>query len=193
MSFRQAFILQSNKLNWHRFHSILFFTFPGWYSEINDILYQLSDPIFMECIIYLQSISMDYFDCIQSKCEKINESVLERLRHQLDPFTAVFRPVVSQLSSNFIESGDLNKVCFGKPQFTLYIKSFICAFPFQKWIEFCKHLIETFLMVIIRLYTLKSRGKDETTNGLNTICVRHEQNQVICNSKLSIHAHVDYS
>lgn len=128
----------------------------GWYSEINEILYQLSDPIFMECIIYLQSISMDYFDCIQSKCGKIDRPVLERLRHQLDPFTAIFRPVVSQLSSNFIESdaNDLNK----------------------KWIEFCKHLIETFLMVIIRLYTLKC-GKDETTNGLNTICVRHEQNQ----------------
>lgn len=89
----------------------------GWYSEINDILYQLSDPIFMECIIYLQSISMDYFDCIQSKCGKINQTVLERLRHQLDPFTAVFRPVVSQLSSNFIESGDLNKViCFCSTQ-----------------------------------------------------------------------------
>lgn len=55
---------------------------------------------------------MDYFDCIQSKYEKINQQVLERLRHQLDPFTAIFRPVVSQLSSNFIESdtNDLNKV-----------------------------------------------------------------------------------
>lgn len=84
----------------------------GWYSEINNILYQLSDPIFKECIIYLQMISMDYFDCIQSKYEKINQQVLKRLRHQLDPFTAVFRPVVSQLSSNFIESdtNDLNKV-----------------------------------------------------------------------------------
>lgn len=57
---------------------------------------------------------MDYFDCIQSKCDKINEKVLDRLRHQLDPFSAVFRPVVSQLSSNFIESdtNDLNKVLF---------------------------------------------------------------------------------
>lgn len=50
-------------------------------------------------------------------------------------------------------------------------------FIFQKLIEFCKHLIETFLIVIIRLYTLKC-AKDETTNGLNAICVRHEQNQV---------------
>lgn len=66
----------------------------------------------METIIYLQLIAMDYFDCIQSKYDKINQQVLERLRYQLDPFTAIFRPVVSQLSSNFIESdtNDLNKV-----------------------------------------------------------------------------------
>lgn len=48
---------------------------------------------------------------------------------------------------------------------------------FQKVVDFCKHLIETFLIVIIRLYTLKCT-KDETTNGLNAICVRNEQNQV---------------
>lgn len=68
----------------------------------------------MECIIYLQHISMDYFDCIQAKIDKINEKVLERLRNQLDPFAAIFRPVVSQLSSNFIESdtNDINKVKF---------------------------------------------------------------------------------
>lgn len=91
-----------------------FFRTTGWYSEINDILYQLSDPIFMECIIYLKSLALEYFDCIQTKCDKINQKVLERLRHQLDPFTPIFRPVVSQLSSNFIESdtNDLNKVRF---------------------------------------------------------------------------------
>lgn len=84
----------------------------GWYSEINDILHNLSDPIFIECIIYLQHVSIDYFDCIQLKIDKINEHVLQRLRRQLDPFAAIFRPVVSQLSSNFIESdtNDINKV-----------------------------------------------------------------------------------
>lgn len=151
----------------------------GWYSEINNILYQLSDPIFKECIIYLQMISMDYFDCIQSKYEKINQQVLKRLRHQLDPFTAVFRPVVSQLSSNFIESdtNDLNKVNSNE-NCRLWVNANVSfVLYFQKLVEFCKHLIETFLIVIIRLYTLKC-GKDETTNGLNTICVRHEQNQV---------------
>lgn len=43
-------------------------------------------------------------------------------------------------------------------------------------IEFCKNLIETFLIVILRLYTNKCT-KDEITNGLNVIYVRHEQNQ----------------
>lgn len=86
----------------------------GWYSEINDILHHLSDPIFIECIIYLQHVSIDYFDCIQMKIDKISEHVLERLRRQLNPFAAIFRPVVSQLSSNFIESdtNDINKVSF---------------------------------------------------------------------------------
>lgn len=66
----------------------------------------------MECITYLKSVSMDYFDCIQNKCDKINQNVLERLCYQLDPFHPIYRPVVSQLSSNFIESdtNDLNKV-----------------------------------------------------------------------------------
>lgn len=92
--------------------NLLFCWFAGWYNEINDILYELSDPIFKECIIYLQMIAMDYFACIQSKCDRLNQQVLERLFRQLDPFSAVFRPVVSQLSSNFMESdtNDLNKV-----------------------------------------------------------------------------------
>lgn len=55
---------------------------------------------------------MDYFNIIQLKCDRINQQVLGRLRCQLDPFTAVFRPVVSHLSSNFVESDstDINKV-----------------------------------------------------------------------------------
>lgn len=59
--------------------------------------------------------------------------------------------------------------------YQIFNKKFISYF--QKVIDFCKHLIETFLIVIIRLYTLKCT-KDETTNGLNAICVRNEQNQV---------------
>lgn len=43
-------------------------------------------------------------------------------------------------------------------------------------VEFCKHLIETFLIVIMRLYVNKSI-RDEITNGLNVIHVQNEQNQ----------------
>lgn len=66
----------------------------------------------MECVIYLQHMSIEYFDCIKKKIDRINETNLKRLRNQLDPFSAIFRPVVSQLSSNFIESdtNDINKV-----------------------------------------------------------------------------------
>lgn len=84
----------------------------GWYSEINEILHNLSDSTFSECVIYLQHASMDYFDCVQAKIDKINSTVLKRLKNQLDPFSAIFRPVVSQLSSNFVESdsNEINKV-----------------------------------------------------------------------------------
>lgn len=85
----------------------------GWYSEINEILHCLSDPIYGECVMYLQHASMDYFDCVQTKVDRINFDVLQRLKQQLDPFSPIFRPVVSQLSANFVESdsNDINKVC----------------------------------------------------------------------------------
>lgn len=84
----------------------------GWYSDINEILHYLSDAMFTESIIYLQHISIDYFDAIQKKINQIDRHALERLKIQLNPFSAIFRPVVSQLSSNFIESdtNDINKV-----------------------------------------------------------------------------------
>lgn len=85
----------------------------AWYSNINEILHYLSDAMFTESIIYLQHIAIDYFDAIQKKIDKIDRYVLERLMTQLSPFSAIFRPVVSQLSSNFIESdtNDISKVC----------------------------------------------------------------------------------
>lgn len=94
----------------HSFHFICL----GWYSEYNNILYQLSDPMFMECIIYLQSTATDYLNSIKAKATQLTEPILERLRHQLDPFTAIFRPLVSQLSSNFVESdtNDMSKVYY---------------------------------------------------------------------------------
>lgn len=49
----------------------------GWYSELNTILTNISDKMFMECIMYLHTISMDYFCVIQNKIDKIDQKVLE--------------------------------------------------------------------------------------------------------------------
>lgn len=49
----------------------------GWYSEINEILQNLSDVMFMECVIYLHSVSMDYFNVIHNKIDILDISVLE--------------------------------------------------------------------------------------------------------------------
>lgn len=153
----------------------------AWYSEFHRIMYELSDPMFMECIIYLQPIAIEYLKSITAKSMQLTEPILERLRHQLDPFTAIFRPVVSQLSSNFVESdsNDISRVRFNKLEINFLItKSHKSLFHFfQRSIGFCKLLIETFLIVIMRLYTLKYPNKDEITNGLNLIYVHHEQNQ----------------
>lgn len=131
----------------------------------------------MECVIYLQHMSIEYFDCIQRKIDRISQSNLERLRNQLDPFSAIFRPVVSQLSSNFIESdtNDINKVFTTQKAFKN--KNYLVYFYFQKLIEFCRYLIETFLIIVMKLYTLKHHN-ESLINGLSFIYVQHEENQV---------------
>lgn len=49
----------------------------GWYNEFNKILTNLSDVMFMECIIYMYSVSLDYFKIIQHKLDTIEGAVLE--------------------------------------------------------------------------------------------------------------------
>lgn len=40
-------------------------------------MYNLSDPIFMETIIYLQNFGFDYFEAIRKNLDKLNETILE--------------------------------------------------------------------------------------------------------------------
>lgn len=40
-------------------------------------MYNLSDEIFMESIIYLQNYSLDYFEIIRSNMDRFDVSVLE--------------------------------------------------------------------------------------------------------------------
>lgn len=42
--------------------------------------------------------------------------------------------------------------------------------------KFCKHLIETFLAIVIKLYALNSTN-DDISNAFNVIYVQHEENQ----------------
>lgn len=51
--------------------------FLGWYNELSCILRNLSEPMFMECIIYMYTVSLDYFNVIQNKLDRIEVEVLE--------------------------------------------------------------------------------------------------------------------
>lgn len=65
--------------------------------ETNVYLYNLSEEIFMECIIYLQDYAVDYFDIIRKNIGKMDLKNLERLEKQLNPYQAVYRPVMSKM------------------------------------------------------------------------------------------------
>lgn len=92
---------------------------------------------------------------------------LQKLRRQLDPFSAVFRPVVSQLDLN---SSDAD------PEF----------------VAFCRSFIETFLLLLINIQARRRKkqtpvderptgaaGASAFVNALSTVCgARHEATPV---------------
>ena len=44
---------------------------------MNVYMYNLSDEIFMETIIYLQNFGLDYFEVIRNNLDKFDEALLE--------------------------------------------------------------------------------------------------------------------
>lgn len=46
-------------------------------NEMNVFIFNLSDEIFMETIIYLQNFGLDYFEVIRNNLEKFDEALLE--------------------------------------------------------------------------------------------------------------------
>lgn len=46
-------------------------------NEMNVFMYNLSDEIFMETIIYLQNFGLDYFEVIRTNLDKFDEKLLE--------------------------------------------------------------------------------------------------------------------
>ncbi|XP_055923460.1 uncharacterized protein LOC129953936 isoform X2 [Eupeodes corollae] len=133
----------------------------GWYSELNVCLYNLSEPIFMECITYLSHVALDYFNFLQDKLENIRECVLKRLEKQLNPFSAVFRPIVSHTSS--ARSNYQRKQEYNDNNSSLIF-------------DYCKSLIETYLAVLIHMESLKSK-QDNISNALSSFRLTYEDNQ----------------
>lgn len=63
----------------------------------------------------------------------------QKLRRQLDPFSAVFRPIVAQLDLNSTDAD---------PEF----------------VAFCKSFVETFLLLLIQLHARRSRAAADSTS-----------------------------
>ncbi|XP_054728127.1 uncharacterized protein LOC129237413 isoform X1 [Anastrepha obliqua] len=128
----------------------------GWYTEMNVCLYNLSEPMFAETITYLPQVSVDFFGFIQEKLPNIRHCVLKRLEHQLNPFSAVLRPIVSHISSGHLELNINDN------------KTFL--------FDFCKNLIETYLAVLIHMESQRSKS-EHITNALSTFRITYEDNQ----------------
>ncbi|XP_036324147.1 uncharacterized protein LOC118737630 isoform X2 [Rhagoletis pomonella] len=128
----------------------------GWYTEMNVCLYNLSELMFAETITYLPQVAVDYFGFIQEKLPNIRHCVLKRLEQQLNPFSAVLRPVVSHTSSGHLELNINDN------------KTFL--------FDFCKNLIETYLAVLIYMESQRSKS-EHIINALSTFRITYEDNQ----------------
>ncbi|XP_055699615.1 uncharacterized protein LOC129799608 isoform X2 [Phlebotomus papatasi] len=126
-------------------------------TDINYLLYNLSDEMFMECISYLPSISIDYFNSIKKSVQRFSVYVLEKLAIQLNPFSEVFRPIVSNPSIRDRDMGggmsNMDSIYGG----------------------FYKALVEAYILVLIKLHEMKG-SVDHITNALSNFFINHEDN-----------------
>lgn len=74
-------------------------------------MYNLSDEIFMETIVYLQNFGLDYFEVIRNNLNKFDVTVVERLMRQLDPFNPIFRPILFKVKNQTITKDMDNVSC----------------------------------------------------------------------------------
>lgn len=130
---------------------------PG--TDINYLLYNLSDPMFRECITYLSAVSVYYFTALRTRITRFSIHVLDRLVLQLNPFDRVYRPIVSRLSAlRHTHRKRLDAVDE--------------LFP-----AFCKAYIEAFLCTMIRSVEMSSSAagsKSKLVDGLSNINIRYE-------------------
>uniref|UniRef100_A0A0P6J635 Putative e3 ubiquitin-protein ligase herc2 n=1 Tax=Aedes aegypti TaxID=7159 RepID=A0A0P6J635_AEDAE len=125
-------------------------------AEMNAYVYNLSNELFMESLIYLQEYTIQYFEMIRKCLEKFDINVLERLIRQLNPFHPIYRPLMHKLSNHDSSSGrELD----------------------NGLLLFCKCLIETFLAVSIRLQMLKMHN-GSFLNALKHVRVFYDEKPV---------------
>ncbi|KAL1402875.1 hypothetical protein pipiens_005886 [Culex pipiens pipiens] len=125
-------------------------------AEMNAYVYNLSNELFMETLIYLQEYTINYFEMIRTCLDTFDINVLERLIHQLNPFHPIYRPLLHKLSNHDSASRELDK--------TLLL--------------FCKSLIETFLAVSIRAQLLKLHTSNSFLNALRHVRVHYDERLV---------------
>ncbi|XP_053680778.1 uncharacterized protein LOC128731670 [Anopheles nili] len=127
---------------------------PATPAETNAFVYNLSNELFMECLIYLQDYTVNYFQLIRKYLLVFDINVLERLIRQLNPFHPVYRPLMHRLSNHETTAKEPS----GK-----------------HLLFFCKTLIETFLAVSIRAQQLKMHHDGSFLNALKHVRVHHEE------------------
>uniref|UniRef100_A0A182K6Y6 Uncharacterized protein n=1 Tax=Anopheles christyi TaxID=43041 RepID=A0A182K6Y6_9DIPT len=126
-------------------------------AETNAFVYNLSNELFMECLIYLRDYTINYLQLIRKYLEVFDINVLERLVRQLNPFHPVYRPLMHRLSNH----ENTAKEPSGRPL-----------------LFFCKALIETFLAVSIRAQQLKMHHAGSFLNALKHVRVHHEERAI---------------
>lgn len=91
---------------------------------------------------------------------------------QLDPFDAIYRPILFKVKNQSVikEMENVSLTCFPIPL------NFHEFFNFQKFLDFCKTLIETYILVLIKLQRLRLH-KDSFLNALNIFRVTSEERQ----------------
>uniref|UniRef100_A0A182Q4K0 Uncharacterized protein n=1 Tax=Anopheles farauti TaxID=69004 RepID=A0A182Q4K0_9DIPT len=126
-------------------------------AETNAFVYNLSNELFLECLIYLQDYTVNYFQLIRKYLAVFDINVLERLIRQLNPFHPVYRPLMHRLSNHESTAKEPSG---------------------RHLLFFCKALIETFLAVAIRAQQLKMHSEGSFLNALKHVRVHHEERAI---------------
>lgn len=90
---------------------------------------------------------------------------------QLDPFDPIYRPILFK-----VKNQNVIKEIENVSQHLNLVFTLSKILKFQKFLDFCKTMIETYILVLIKLQRLQSH-KDSFLNSLNMFRVTSEERQ----------------